>query len=114
MKVFARYLVHHTRRNNAFKTLDGSLPTYVSSSLRYSSSGSSKENEMKTLLQDKLNTTDVKVVDISGGCGSMYKIEVTSPVFTGKSRVLQHRMVNDILKEEIKQMHGLTLVTKAS
>jgi stress-induced morphogen len=69
------------------------------------------EESMKSSLLKALNATHVKVDDISGGCGSMYKIEVVSPSFVGKSRVMQHRMVNDVLKEEIVGMHGLTLKT---
>lgn len=43
----------------------------------------------------------------------MYKIEVSSKIFSGKSLVQQHKMVNDLLSEEMKTMHGLTLKTKA-
>lgn len=44
---------------------------------------------------------------MKGGCGSMYAIEISSKSFEGTSIVKQHRMVNDVLKEEIKGMHGL-------
>lgn len=44
----------------------------------------------------------------------MYKIEVESPLFRGKSLVAQHRMVKDALKKEIADMHGLTLQTRPS
>jgi stress-induced morphogen len=42
-----------------------------------------------------------------GGCGSMYAIDIASASFEGKSIVKQHRLINDLLKEEIKGMHGL-------
>lgn len=42
-----------------------------------------------------------------GGCGSMYAIDIAAKKFEGTSIVKQHRMVNDVLKEEIKGMHGL-------
>jgi len=42
----------------------------------------------------------------------MYRIIVESPEFAGKSLVAQQRMVNSVLKEEIANMHGLTLTTK--
>lgn len=54
---------------------------------------------------------DVTVVDASGGCGSFYNITVASPVFAGKSLIQQHRIVNEVLKEEIKEIHGFTLST---
>ena len=37
----------------------------------------------------------------------MYAIDIASKSFEGTSIVKQHRMVNQILKEEIKDMHGL-------
>ena len=37
----------------------------------------------------------------------MYAIDVSSKAFEGSSIVKQHRMVNQILKDEIKDMHGL-------
>lgn len=37
----------------------------------------------------------------------MYAIDIASASFEGKSIVKQHRLINDLLKEEIKEMHGL-------
>ncbi|KAI9919424.1 hypothetical protein PsorP6_017302 [Peronosclerospora sorghi] len=73
---------------------------------------STKEEElMQTALKQKLDAVHVKVTDVSGGCGSMYDVEVASDQFAGQSRVQQHRMVNEILADEIKSMHGLTIRT---
>ncbi|CAK4617037.1 hypothetical protein LEN26_014697 [Aphanomyces euteiches] len=69
------------------------------------------EESMRASLLKALDATHVEVNDISGGCGSMYKIEVVSAAFEGKTRVAQHRMVNEVIKEEIGGMHGLTLKT---
>lgn len=44
-----------------------------------------------------------------GGCGTFYAINVASPAFIGISKVKQHRLVNEILKEEIAGIHGLTV-----
>eukprot|EP00695_Tsukubamonas_globosa_P003820 TRINITY_DN850_c0_g1_i1.p1 TRINITY_DN850_c0_g1~~TRINITY_DN850_c0_g1_i1.p1 ORF type:complete len:93 (+),score=20.12 TRINITY_DN850_c0_g1_i1:53-331(+) len=71
----------------------------------------SKQNLMKSLLTEKLQATKVNVIDMSGGCGSMFQIDVESPMFEGQTMVKQHRMVNEVLKAEIKEMHGLTLRT---
>lgn len=49
--------------------------------------------------------------DVSGGCGAMYEIIVESSEFQGISRVKQHQMITDTLKEEIKDMHGLRIHT---
>ncbi|ETK79503.1 hypothetical protein F441_14905 [Phytophthora nicotianae CJ01A1] len=74
-------------------------------------SGTEAEQAMHAALQKQLDAVHVKVTDVSGGCGSMFDVEVASPQFAGQSRVKQHRMVNAILKEEIKSMHGLTIRT---
>lgn len=54
---------------------------------------------------------DIQVNDISGGCGAMYEITVESYEFQGISRVKQHQMIVDALKEEIKDMHGVRIHT---
>ena len=54
----------------------------------------------------------VQVEDTSGGCGSFYRVAVAAPSFAGVPRIKQHRLVNDALKSEIAEMHGLTIETK--
>lgn len=44
----------------------------------------------------------------------MFEIYVESPDFKGLTIVKQHKSVYDALKNEMKQIHGLHLVTKAS
>mmetsp|Transcript_28949 Transcript_28949/g.33442 ORF Transcript_28949/g.33442 Transcript_28949/m.33442 type:complete len:93 (+) Transcript_28949:43-321(+) len=71
-------------------------------------------------LEDKLrgaatiSPSRVTVKDISAGCGSFFHVEVVSGAFRGKPLVQQHRLVNEALRDEIKQIHGLTIVTKSS
>jgi BolA-like protein 3 len=54
----------------------------------------------------------VEVNDISGGCGAMYNIDVESPLFKGKSIVQQHQLVQQVLREDMKSIHGLNLKTR--
>merc|ERR1712126_13389 len=73
--------------------------------------------EGEKLLASKLResfpkATEIQVSDVSGGCGAMYQVLIEAPEFAGKRTVMQHRMVNEALKEEIKAMHGLQLTTK--
>ncbi len=84
----------------------------------YSSTTSSSE-AAEQLLLNKLkerfpNATDLAVVDVSGGCGAMYEVYVEAPDFKGKRMVKQHQMVQDALKSEIKEMHGLRVSTAVS
>ncbi|CAG8473441.1 8890_t:CDS:2 [Racocetra fulgida] len=58
-------------------------------------------------LSKKFQPTKLNVQDISGGCGSMYAIEISSSVFKGLPMIKQHRMVNELLEDDIKKMHGI-------
>lgn len=58
-----------------------------------------------------MQAKSISVIDISGGCGAMYEIVVESSEFKGISRVKQHQLITDTLKNEIKDMHGLRIHT---
>jgi stress-induced morphogen len=71
----------------------------------------------KTQLEERLRANmkvgKIEVVDTSGGCGSQFVINLKSADFNGKTLIAQHRMVNEILKEELKEIHSLQLKTEA-
>ncbi|POY74560.1 hypothetical protein BMF94_2321 [Rhodotorula taiwanensis] len=71
------------------------------------------EKALKSKLEEKLQGAKVDVQDVSGGCGSFYAISVEHEAFKGLTMIKQHRLVNDLLKDDIKDMHGLQLKTKA-
>ncbi|GAA5875674.1 hypothetical protein JCM3774_002577 [Rhodotorula dairenensis] len=71
------------------------------------------EKALKSKLEEKLQGAKVDVQDVSGGCGSFYAISVEHESFRGLTMIKQHRLVNDLLKDDIKDMHGLQLKTKA-
>jgi len=78
---------------------------------RFYASGNS-EAHLANLLRTKfLGATDVQVVDVSGGCGSMYEVFVEAVDFRGLRMIQQHKLVTEALKEEIKEMHGLRIST---
>jgi BolA-like protein 3 len=65
---------------------------------------------------DALETNTIfvyQVQDISGGCGSMYALEIESFKFKGLSIIKQHKLVNQVLENEIKKWHGIQLKTRA-
>jgi stress-induced morphogen len=70
-----------------------------------------KEKEIWGMLQRELNPVKLDVQDISGGCGSMYGIEIVSERFRGLSMLKQQRLVNQVLGEEIRGWHGVQLRT---
>ncbi|KAK9381822.1 bola protein [Kockiozyma suomiensis] len=71
------------------------------------------EKFIASKLFDALEPSQLSVKDISGGCGSMFAINIVSKAFKGKPMIKQHRMVNDILADDLKQWHGVQLKTKA-
>ncbi|KAG6903316.1 hypothetical protein C0995_013069 [Termitomyces sp. Mi166 len=85
--------------------------TFTASVLRLSASTSNELLEGERLIEAKLverfSPCQVKVQDVSGGCGTFYAINISSPAFAGLSVVKQHRLVNEALKEEVPGMHGL-------
>jgi stress-induced morphogen len=71
------------------------------------------EMELETKLIQDLPAAQAEVKDVSGGCGTMYHINVVSDVFQGLGIVKQHQLVTKLLKEEIAQWHGFKLNTSA-
>lgn len=64
------------------------------------------------IVNSSLKPSKCTVEDVSGGCGSMFKIDITSSVFNDMNKVKQHKYVNELLKDEIKKWHGMMLTTK--
>ncbi|KAK6517895.1 hypothetical protein TWF506_005071 [Arthrobotrys conoides] len=73
-----------------------------------------KEAGVFEKLREGLSPSRLDVKDISGGCGSMYAVEIESPKFRGLTTLKMHREVQGILAEEIKGWHGIQLKTKAT
>jgi stress-induced morphogen len=72
------------------------------------------EQKIHNILANELHPQSLEVMDISGGCGSMFAINVTSEKFKGLSMIKQHKLVNSILSEEIAKWHGLQLHTSVA
>ena len=76
---------------------------------------------MQQRLAEKLNPTVVEVVDESAahtghagangtGFGTHFRVRIASPLFTGRSRVAQHRLVYDALQDFIDQgVHAIAI-----
>lgn len=58
--------------------------------------------------------TTVVVRDASGGCGTMYAIDVAAAEFRGVTTVKAHKMVTGALKDDVPAWHGFHLTTKAA
>ncbi|KAK8146283.1 hypothetical protein G3M48_003342 [Beauveria asiatica] len=70
------------------------------------------ENAIAQLLTDSLSPSAVLVQDVSGGCGSMYAIEIEAEAFRGQTILKQQRMVNAALGDVVKSWHGVQIRTR--
>lgn len=77
-------------------------PTYLSEG----------ESQIWDILLAEFAPTQLVVQDISGGCGSMYGIEVCSEKFRGLNMLKQQRLVNAALGDLLKEWHGVQLKTR--
>lgn len=90
------------------------MPPAEKAALQRPSDMNEAETEVFTLLEKELEPTELSVKDISGGCGSMYGIEITSSRFNGLGVLKQQRLVNEVLGERVKGWHGVQLRTKGT
>ncbi|KAL7751791.1 hypothetical protein RI367_002791 [Sorochytrium milnesiophthora] len=65
------------------------------------------EKQVYDKLRTALDPNELVVKDMSGGCGTLYGIKIASPKFKGLTTLKQHRMVNEVLKDDIKTWHGI-------
>lgn len=71
------------------------------------------EKKIFDILHEHFEPKNLQVKDVSGGCGSMFAILVESEKFKGIPMIKQHRLVNEVLKDEIAKWHGIQLKTKS-
>ncbi|XP_050422203.1 bolA-like protein 2 [Adelges cooleyi] len=69
------------------------------------------EDYLKNKLTDKLDASYVSVHDDSDGCGAKFSVIVVSDRFVGKPLLQRHRMVNEILSDELKEIHAFSQKT---
>ena len=94
------------------KTKLTNFPSYTAARQMSDEHRDSGELMIEEILKKSLEGVDAcEVRDISGGCGSMYEVYVSSESFRGKRTIQQHRIVTQVLKEQIKDMHGLRINT---
>lgn len=54
----------------------------------------------------------ITVKDVSGGNGAIYEVTVEAIDFKNLSLLKQHQQITDALKDKIKLIHGIRIVTK--
>lgn len=109
-------------RAGAFRSYSSSAPPETSATAVDSTSPSGAlekpdflneaESEVWDRLAKEFSPVELVVQDISGGCGSMYGIEISSEKFRGANMLKQQRMVNAVLGDLMKTWHGVQLKTR--
>jgi len=70
----------------------------------------SKET-LNDLLSKEFSGADIEITDLAGD-GDHYMVKITSELFTGKTKIAQHRMVNEALKGCLGgSLHALSIKT---
>ena len=67
--------------------------------------------EIENKIREKLQTSHLEVIDLRGG--DHIQVIIVSPEFENKSLVEKHKIIYDILNNEMKtnEIHALTLKT---
>ena len=68
--------------------------------------------EIETLIKDALPDAVIDIQDLAGD-GNHYSATITSSLFSGKSKIEQHKMVYSSLKGKMgNELHALAIKTK--
>ncbi|XP_073845833.1 bolA-like protein 2 [Musca autumnalis] len=59
-------------------------------------------------LAKELEAKYVHAVDESDGCGGKFSVVIVSEKFKGLKMLQKHRMVNNVLAEELKEIHAFS------
>ncbi|KDR74117.1 hypothetical protein GALMADRAFT_124399 [Galerina marginata CBS 339.88] len=66
---------------------------------------------LEKAIKRAIPVTHLEIEDQSSGCGENYAIILVSEVFQGKTTLARHRMINELLKDQIAQMHAFSQKT---
>eukprot|EP01090_Pellita_catalonica_P008865 TRINITY_DN19930_c0_g1_i1.p1 TRINITY_DN19930_c0_g1~~TRINITY_DN19930_c0_g1_i1.p1 ORF type:complete len:123 (-),score=14.05 TRINITY_DN19930_c0_g1_i1:76-444(-) len=74
--------------------------------------GETREGRIRRILTAEFDPIELDVVDTSEGCeGGTILINIKSKKFKDLSMLKQHRAVQDVIKDDIKQVHAVQLKT---
>ncbi|KAI0351680.1 bola-like protein [Trametes cingulata] len=67
--------------------------------------------DLENAIRAAMPITHLEIEDTSNGCGENYAVFVVSEAFEGKNTLARHRWINEVLKNEIAQMHAFSQKT---
>jgi stress-induced morphogen len=69
-------------------------------------------NELQQRIEAAIPDAEAQVIDLTGG-GDHFRAQVTSPAFSGMSRIAAHRLVYDVFGDEVGgPIHALSITTR--
>ncbi len=69
------------------------------------------QNQLQNILQQALPKAKIEIIDLVGD-QNHYQVTITDEIFIGKTKIAQHRIVNEILKDLLKiDLHAMQLKT---
>lgn len=72
-----------------------------------------KQQKLEEILRNNFPKAQIKIIDLAGD-DNHYRVEIQDEIFAKKSRIEQHKIVNNALKEELKgDLHAMQLKTSA-
>jgi stress-induced morphogen len=67
--------------------------------------------KLQDTLQQALPSAKIEIIDLVGD-QNHYQVTITDEIFIGKTKIAQHRIVNEILKDLLKiDLHAMQLKT---
>ncbi|TBU21667.1 bola protein [Dichomitus squalens] len=67
--------------------------------------------DLESAIRAAIPVVHLEIEDTSNGCGENYEVFVVSPAFEGKNTLARHRFINEVLKDQIAQMHAFSQKT---
>lgn len=68
------------------------------------------EDQIRQKIQDNIpNVYNCIVTDLSFGCGQSFDVVVVTNEFASKNKLMRNRMINGLLKDELKIIHAFSL-----
>lgn len=72
------------------------------------------QDKLEEILQEKFPNAQIKIVALVND-GDHYSVEIIDKIFANKTRVQQHKIVNEALKEILGgRLHAMQLKTSAN
>ncbi|KAF8064165.1 bola protein [Lyophyllum atratum] len=67
--------------------------------------------DLELAIRNAFPVAHLEIEDQSSGCGENYAIVLVSEAFEGLSTLKKHRLINELLKAQIAQMHAFSQKT---